>query len=133
MFEKRFRKLELLRQEMNPPLQYGLENADHTILCWGSTQGAIQEAVDHLNLVGGDSWNMLSFADLFPLPYKKIQPLLTDIKHSIMYEVNWTGQLENLIHHHLDWRADNRIHPLSGETPTSSSIINEIKECFDFL
>lgn len=133
MFEKRFRKLELLRQEMNPPLQYGLENADHTILSWGSTQGAIQEAVDHLNLVGGDSWNMLSFADLFPLPYKKIQPLLTDIKHSIMYEVNWTGQLENLIHHHLDWRADNRIHPLSGETPTSSSIINEIKECFDFL
>lgn len=131
MFEKRFKKLELLRQEMRPPDLYGPPDADHTIICWGSITGAVRETVDLLNAENPESWNMLSFVDLFPLPDEKIRPFLTDIRHAILYEVNYTGQLENLIHQHLDWRPDDRVHPLSGETPTPSSIFQEIRELID--
>ncbi|MHA1977338.1 MAG: 2-oxoacid:acceptor oxidoreductase subunit alpha [Candidatus Hodarchaeales archaeon] len=131
MFEKRFRKMEVIRrQEMNPPDVYGASHANHTILCWGSTQGAVMEVVDHLNSTGEDSWNMLSFFDLFPLPSQKIHPFLKKIKHSIFFEVNYTGQLENVIHSHLNWKADARIHSLSGETPTPSYILKELEGKF---
>ncbi len=43
-----------------------------------------------------------------------------------MIEVNYTGQFENLLKLECNWEIDYRIHPLSGETPTSSSLIPEI-------
>ncbi len=132
MFEKRFKKYELLRSEMNPPTLYGPENADYTILCWGSTQGAMMEAIDRLNSEEDRSWNMFSFVDLSPFPYNKIRPIIDRLRYSIIFEVNYTGQLENLIHKHLDWRPNDRIHSLSGENPTPSSIINEIRELLNF-
>lgn len=128
MQKKRFRKLEVLRDEMGVPSFYGVENADHTIIGWGSTQGALQEAVDKLNGEGTDTWNLLSFSELFPLPYSKIRELLGKVNHSIMFEVNYTGQFENLIHHHLGWRADDRIHPLKGDTPTPDLILRHIQK-----
>ncbi|MFW9853939.1 MAG: 2-oxoacid:acceptor oxidoreductase subunit alpha [Candidatus Thorarchaeota archaeon] len=131
MFGKRFKKLELLRQEMRPPDLYGSPDTDHTIICWGSITGAVREAVDLLNAENRESWNVLSFVDLFPLPYKKIKPFLANIHHAVLYEVNYTGQLENLIHQYLDWRPDERVHPLSGETPTPSGIFQEIRELID--
>ncbi|MHA2251153.1 MAG: 2-oxoacid:acceptor oxidoreductase subunit alpha [Candidatus Kariarchaeaceae archaeon] len=132
MFEKRFKKLELLREEMAAPEIYGITNADYTILCWGSVQGAMMDAIDQMNKQTNQTWNMLSFVDLFPLPYSKIKPLLTKIKHSIMFEVNFTGQFEGLLHQHLDWKADERIHPLTGENPTASSIISDIQNIIKF-
>jgi 2-oxoglutarate ferredoxin oxidoreductase subunit alpha len=134
MFKKRFRKLELIReQEMNPPDIYGPIQADNTILCWGSTQGAIMEVVDRLNSAKGVSWNMLSFFDLFPLPYQKIQSYFDKIQNSLIIEVNYTGQLENLLHSHLNWRPNNRIHPLSGENPTPSYILTEIEKLSEYF
>ncbi|MHA2097372.1 MAG: 2-oxoacid:acceptor oxidoreductase subunit alpha, partial [Candidatus Kariarchaeaceae archaeon] len=126
MFDKRFTKLENLRNELTVPQFYGEKNADYTIISWGSTQGAIKEAVDSLNNITGNTWNMLSFVDMFPFPYDEAKPIFKLINYGIMYEVNYTGQFENLIHHHLDWKADARIHPLNGETPTPDSIIEEL-------
>ncbi len=126
MIEKRFKKLELLRDELLGPELYGPKIADHTILCWGSTQGAVIEAVKILNKESSKTWNGLSFVDLHPLPFNKIKPYLEKIKHSILIEVNYTGQFEKLLHEHLDWRPDEAIHPLSGETPTHDSIIQDI-------
>ena len=128
MFKKRFRKMELLRDEMDGPELYGVKNADYTVLCWGSTQGAVREAIDGLNQENSTSWNMLSFVDLFPFPFEKFLPFIKNIKTSIMFEVNYTGQLENLIHHHTDWKPTHSIRPLHGETPTPSSITLEITE-----
>ena len=117
---------------MYPPTLYGPEIADNTILCWGSTQGAMMEAIERLNSEEDRSWNMFSFVDLSPFPYNKIRPIIDRLRYSIIYEVNYTGQLENLIHKHLDWRPNDRIHSLSGENPTPSSIISEIRELLIF-
>jgi pyruvate/2-oxoacid:ferredoxin oxidoreductase alpha subunit len=131
MIEKRFKKLELLREEMLGPELHGPENADHTILCWGSTQGAVIEAVEILNQTSTETWNALSFVDLHPLPYNKIKPYIEKIQHSIIIEVNYPGQFEKLLHEHLDWKPNDVIHPLSGETPTHDSIIKDLNKVLE--
>ena len=127
MIEKRFKKLDLLRDELSGPELYGPEISDHAILCWGSTQGAVIQAVKILNKESLETWNALSFVDLHPLPFDEIQPYIDKIKHSIIIEVNYAGQFEILLHEHLGLRPDEAIHPLSGETPTHDTIVKEIK------
>ncbi len=126
MVKKRFRKLEKITEEMNPPEVYGPFNADHTILCWGSTQGAVQHVIDRLNNHSKETWNMICFVDIFPLPVNKLKPIFKTIKHSIWFEVNFTGQMEKLIKLYLNWEADTRIHHLDGETPTPTTILNTL-------
>jgi 2-oxoglutarate ferredoxin oxidoreductase subunit alpha len=131
MFKKRFRKLELLRNEMQVPMFWGESDANFTLICWGSMEGAVKESIVRLNEETKHTWNMLSFVDIFPLPYDQIRPLLDQINQSILIEVNFTGQFENLLHLHLDWRPNFNIHPLSGETPTHSSLIPKIMEILE--
>ena len=85
---------------------------------------AVREAADRLN-ESGEKFNVVSFADIYPLSVDKIIPVLEKVQKSIMIEVNYTGQFENLLKLECNWEIDYRIHPLSGETPTSSSLIPE--------
>jgi len=127
MIAKRYRKFAQLQQEMRSPDWYGPQNAEITFICWGSMEGAVQEVVDRLQ-TQGVSCNLLAFAEIYPLPVEKVSALLAQIKTGIMIEVNYTGQFEDLLHVHCDWQADYRIHPLSGETPSASSLLREIKQ-----
>lgn len=126
MFNKRFKKMELLRKEMSKPSLYGFEDAEFTIICWGSTQGAVREVVDSLNSSSVSKWNMISFVDLYPFPFSKVRKYFERIKFGIMFEVNYTGQFEQLIYQHLAWKPNKHIHPLSGENPTPESILESI-------
>jgi len=44
--EMRSRKLAVLQQTLQPPKVYGPDKGDLLVVGWGSTQGAIEEAVD---------------------------------------------------------------------------------------
>ena len=48
MMEKRLRKYDAAIQEMRAPELYGDKDAEITFTCWGSTYGAVREAVDTL-------------------------------------------------------------------------------------
>ena len=127
MIAKRYRKFELIRKEMKPPRVYGTSDAGLTLLCWGSIEGAVEEIVDELQ-AQNISVNMLSFAELFPLPTNKILPLLNLIKTAVMIEVNYTGQFEQLIYQECGWKPKYRIHPLTGESPSADSLLQELKK-----
>ena len=131
MIKKRFKKLELLKEEMDPPEWFGKMNANYTILCWGSLDGACKEAVIRLNELSNSSWNVLSFKDLYPLPISKIIPELQKIKHGIMVEVNHTSQFEQLLFINTHWRPFENIHLLNGETPTAKELIPKLLEIID--
>ena len=125
MISKRYRKFKNLENELNGPQIHGDEQADITLMCWGSIEGAVTET--RLRLVDeGHSVNVLSFSDIYPFPTEKIEPLLRSIKTGVMIEVNYSGQFEELIYLNTGWKPDYRIHPLSGETPTPSSLYREI-------
>lgn len=127
MIEKRFKKMSFIRSEMDVPRWFGPDNADFTILCWGSTEPACRETVLRLNNTSKATWNVLSFKDLYPLPVNKIIPELKKIKTGIMLEVNHTSQFEQLLFIHTNWRPFSNIHIMSGETPTANEIIPRLE------
>lgn len=96
MTRKRWKKLELARGCAVEPKHYGAEDAEIGIIGWGSTEGAVREAVEIANERG------LKVAALYP---KLLNPLQTDIvkafamslKKFIVIENNYTGQFANIL------------------------------------
>ncbi len=96
MMEKRFRKLETADEELPQPQRYGDKDATIGIIGWGSTEGAIQEAVDRAREKG---YKVASLHPkvLSPLPARAIQDFIHSVEKVIVPECNYSGQLANLL------------------------------------
>ena len=128
MHGKRMKKQETALQDMNAPELYGPENADATLLCWGSTLTAAQAAVSQWNEAGQSKINMLHFIDLWPLPVDSVTPLLNKAAKLIGVEGNFTGQLGNLIRMHTGIEINDNILKYDGRPFSPEYIIRKIKE-----
>jgi 2-oxoglutarate ferredoxin oxidoreductase subunit alpha len=92
MAEKRAHKLNRLREAVVPPEQFQVENADVVLVGWGSSRGAILEAVEKLErdrIKAG----MIHFTELWPLPRLD----WPKGKSNWLVEANATGQLGRLL------------------------------------
>jgi 2-oxoglutarate ferredoxin oxidoreductase subunit alpha len=98
MTRKRFRKLEVLSQryEMNPPEYYGSSEAIIGIIGWGSTEGAIREAV-YMARDKGIPVKHLHTKEISPLPERHIRQFLCGLKQVMVVEENFTGQFSHFI------------------------------------
>ena len=96
MMQKRMQKLKTAEAEMKPPLLYGPEDADLTLVTWGSTTGHCRAAADEINAAGGSA-NVLQFIDLWPMPVEAARAALDRCKRKVGVEQNYTGQLAMLI------------------------------------
>jgi 2-oxoglutarate ferredoxin oxidoreductase subunit alpha len=96
MMEKRMKKLELMKVEVNEPDYFGVDKPEITLIGWGSTNGALKEAVEMLK-AEGYSIGALSYGDLYPLPQKLLRKLRKESRLLINVEQNYTGQLGKLI------------------------------------
>jgi 2-oxoglutarate ferredoxin oxidoreductase subunit alpha len=94
--QKRLRKLAGLKDEIAGPRLYGQENAEITLIGWGSTYGAICEAVDILHDEGA-SVNLIHLTELWPFPDNAVADALAKAKRSYVVENNATGQIAHLI------------------------------------
>jgi 2-oxoglutarate ferredoxin oxidoreductase subunit alpha len=124
--EKRMRKLESARAEMNAPLTYGPEEAELTFLTWGSTVGPLRMAVDTLN-EQGRSANIVQIMDVWPLPVDKVTAALQGAKKRICVEQNYTGQLETLVRAYTGIRMDAFIHKYDGRPISPEYILSQLK------
>ena len=95
MVDKRQAKWPAMLSEMRPPLGYH-EDSEILLIGWGSTKGAIQEAVDQLREKGLEAGS-LHFTDLWPFPDRAVQTALQKKKKIFMVEENTTAQLGQLI------------------------------------
>ena len=95
MVDKRSAKLPHMLKEMNPPKEYHGE-AEIIIAGWGSTAGAVKEAVDRLRAEGFDAGS-LHFTDLWPFPVEATEKALGKAKRFFMVEQNSSAQLGQLI------------------------------------
>ncbi len=105
MMQKRMQKLETARHEMRMPAIYGPEDADITLICWGSTHGTVRHAVDILN-ASGESARMLHFTDLWPLPADALRETLRSCRRTVVVEQNYTSQLATLLRMTTGFEAD---------------------------
>jgi len=93
--DKRMRKLEGMRAEALPPAWHGPPEANHVLVCWGSSFGPCREAVDRLN-AAGETTAMLHFPQVWPLDGAPIGQALANRKVTCV-EGNMTGQFASLL------------------------------------
>ena len=127
MMLKRLRKLDSLRNEIRRPLIYGPERAEVTLISWGSTCGALKEAVDILRGEGLDV-NFLHLNELWPFPAEAVSDILARARRSFVVENNASGQLAHLIRSETGIRADGNILKFDGRPFTPALIVSELKK-----
>jgi len=115
MMEKRLAKLRSLQREVQPPEARGVEDARRILVGWGSSRGAVLEALELLKRDGVPA-GMIHFTELWPLPDYSFPPG----KQYVCVESNMTGQLETLLRSRYEATFQNGIRrydglPLTGE------------------
>lgn len=130
MVDKRFKKLNVLIKDLEryeTTKLYGPQDADITILGWGSTKGPIREAMKFLNKEDSKS-NYLQILYLCPFPVAKIQKALDTAKLTVVVENNRTSQLSGLIREHLLRDVDHKILKYDGRQFNPQELSQKIQE-----
>jgi len=127
MHKKRFRKLDALVKDVPGPQLVGPEEADVTFISWGSTKGAIMEAIMLLEKEG-ISANFLQIVFLSPFPTEKVKEILETAKEAVIVEGNITSQLNSLIREHCLTEVKHKILRYDGRPFNPEDIYNEIRE-----
>ena len=127
MVDKRLKKFELLKEEVKEPWHVGDEEPENLVVCWGSTYGAVKEAVENL-LDEGVSIGALVFGDIWPFPTSKLLSLSKKAKKIIDIEQNATGQLDSLMRQEALIQSDYKILKYDGRPFTADEVYRRIKE-----
>lgn len=125
--DKRMRKMDGMREEVEAPTLYGPQDAELTLVCWGSTYGPAREAVDRLNVDEGSRANLLHFTALHPFP-PGAEKALRRAQRTIALEGNATGQLETLIRARTGLSMDGSIRKYDGRAFTPRYIVTHLAE-----
>ncbi len=96
MSAKRYRKMEFIAKEKGFTRRFGDEHATVGIICWGSTEGPVEEAVN-MAAAQGLEIKALTIKMICPLPDEEIRSFMSGLKHIIVPEVNFTGQLNHIL------------------------------------
>jgi 2-oxoglutarate ferredoxin oxidoreductase subunit alpha len=127
MMLKRLRKLDGLRDERQRPRIYGTQKAEIALIGWGSTYGALKEAVDILRGDGLDI-KLLHLNELWPFPSEAVIGALDGVRKSFVVENNATGQLVRLIRAETGKKVTGSILKFDGRPFTPSLIVSELKK-----
>jgi len=127
MMLKRLRKLDGMGGEIEQPRIYGPQRAETVLIGWGSTYGALKEAVDILRGEGLDV-NLMHLNGLWPFPVEAVSDVLDKVRHSFVVENNATGQLARLIRSETGKETTGRILKFDGRPLTPALIVRELKK-----
>jgi len=125
--QKRLRKTSPLSKQTRTLRKYGSPRAETTLIGWGSTYGAIHEAVDILRK-GGASVNMLHLNELWPFPGKAVIDAVSKARYSYVIESNATGQVAQLLKAETGYAVSGRILKFDGRPFTPAYIAEAVKK-----
>lgn len=126
MVHKRLAKIPHMLQEMEPPRAYH-GDAQTLLVCWGSTIGAVQEAVDMLRPEGIDC-GALHFTGIWPFPAEAAKKALEKAARFFVVENNTTGQIGQLIRQELMRAPEGLILKYDGRPFYPNEIADKVKE-----
>src|SRR5213596_2458089 len=128
MVEKRARKMQNAAAEITPPKLVGPENAQVTLVGWGSTEGVIREAVEKLAGEEGVVANQLHIKWIVPLHAGQVTRILSRSKRVIIVENNYTGQFARYLRSETGFAAHGHIRKYDGDPFMPHHIVNAVKE-----
>jgi 2-oxoglutarate/2-oxoacid ferredoxin oxidoreductase subunit alpha len=114
MMEKRMHKLEGIARELPAPRLEGPAHAPLTFLAWGSTVGAVRDAMGELTR-GGKTTNLLWFPAVYPLETKRVSAALGAAQRTLLVEGNYSGQFGRLLRAETGFVPSDRLVKYDGE------------------
>ncbi|MBC8478453.1 MAG: 2-oxoacid:acceptor oxidoreductase subunit alpha [Candidatus Delongbacteria bacterium] len=99
--EKRFRKFEFIRRDLNFSRHYGPEEAEVGIITWGSMKGAVKEAVLEMNR-RGESVSAFIPQVIYPIAHERVEEFIEKNKKIIIVETSFTAQFYKYLRSHID-------------------------------
>ncbi len=132
MMEKRMGKLDVALKEIpneEKAMRYG-EDSDMTIISWGSTKGAILDAIEIL-ASEGVKINFIQVKLLNPFPEDYVASLLEKTRLLIDVEMNYSAQLSKLIRENVKRDPDYFIVKYNGRPMSSSEVYSAIRKVID--
>jgi len=127
MAQKRLKKREGLAREIEPPKIYPHQDAQIILIGWGSTYGALREALDILIKQGMDI-SLMHFQEIWPFPTQFVTSILSKVKQSFCVENNATGQLAHIIQAETGKQVTGRILKFDGRPFSPQYVIRELKK-----
>lgn len=127
MMDKRYRKMHILAQEIPPIQVVGPQNADVTLVGWGSTRGILEEVAELLTNEGIPC-NVIPLKYLWPLSKESLQSALESSRKVIFVEQNQTGQILRHVRAETGFQAHHFVAKYDGEPMDPQYVINEVKE-----
>jgi len=127
MAQKRLKKREGLAREIEPPKIYPHQDAQIILIGWGSTYGALREALDVLINQGMDI-SLMHFQEIWPFPTQFVTSILSKVKKSFCVENNATGQLAHIIQAETGKQVTGRILKFDGRPFSPQYVIRELKK-----
>src|SRR5690554_1862626 len=127
MMEKRMAKLQAAAEEALAPVLFGEKDADPDalLISWGSTKGALQEAVEVLN-ARGCKVQGVHLPQVYPLP-AGLEKILHGPGRKIIVEGNYSGQLQRLLASEFAWKPDASIRRYDGRPLNHQYILDQLK------
>ena len=123
MMQKRMKKLETARQDIEPPGRYGPAEAPIVLAGWGSTYGVLREVVDRLD---GEA-RLVHFRDLWPFPAGSAADALQGGK-LVVVENNYTAQFKRLLQSETCIEVDQVILRYDGRPFSPGDVLDGLKE-----
>jgi len=121
--DKRLRKMDLIRKEMEPPELIGNKNYKMLVIGWGSTYYGIKEALERLE---DSKTAFLYYKQVYPL-YPDTGKYLAKAEKTVVIENNATGQFAKLLKMETGIQADNSILKYNGLPFSVEKIVKELK------
>lgn len=125
MKDKRLRKMETIREDfkMEQTINvFGSENCNNAIIGFGSTKGAIIEAIEGLPV------KFIQILSLDPFPTEKLKKELNSVKNIISVEQNSFGQLASLFEEKMLERVNHKLLKYDARPFNPKELASMVKE-----
>ncbi|MEM3832765.1 MAG: 2-oxoacid:ferredoxin oxidoreductase subunit alpha [Thermoprotei archaeon] len=130
MYEKRMKKLETAAKEIprDDKLRfYGSEEADVTLVGWGTTKGAILDAMEALQQLDNISVNFLQIKIFSPFPSVEVSEILSRSKLIIDIENNYNAIAAGIIGEKTGIRIKHHIVKYTGRPMSETEVYEAVK------
>jgi 2-oxoglutarate ferredoxin oxidoreductase subunit alpha len=127
MMDKRMDKLQVAQREIpdeDKAVAYG--SGDIVLVGWGSTKGAIIDAMEKL-AAEGIRIKFVQVRLMSPFPTELVKSMLKGAKVVVDIEMNYSGQLGSLVRQHTGIEADYQIVKFNGRPMSLDEVYNAVK------
>lgn len=125
MIDKRMKKDIAVLNSLPQPEVFGSDDADVSIIAWGSSKHIILDAMKEVEK-SGKKVNFLYYKYVYPLKTEKLIEFIKNAKNLLLVENNEVGQLGDLIQMKTSIEIKNRMLKYDGNPFFVEDIVNKI-------